>query len=69
MWSRDLVAHEVSITGSFLGNGATMRDMLAFAQAHRIAPLIEHFPMARVNDAIARVREGRARYRIVLTRD
>ena len=69
MWSRDLVAHEVSITGSFLGSNATMRDMLAFADTHLITPSVELFPMAHVNDAIARLREGRARYRIVLTRE
>lgn len=67
MWSRDLVAHEVSIAGSFLGNPAAMRDMLAFADANGIAPLIERMPMASVNDAITRLREGLARYRIVLS--
>ncbi len=68
-WSRDLVAHEVSITGSFLGNSATMRDMLAFAEAHGISPLIEPMPMERANDAIDRLRAGLAHYRIVLTRE
>jgi uncharacterized zinc-type alcohol dehydrogenase-like protein len=68
MWSRDLVAHEVSITGSFLGNHATMRDMLTFAQAHGIAPWIEHLPMSQVNEAIARLKANQVRYRIVLDR-
>ena len=36
--STDLVAHQLSITGSFLGNRATMREMLAFAQDQGIAP-------------------------------
>jgi D-arabinose 1-dehydrogenase-like Zn-dependent alcohol dehydrogenase len=37
----DLAAHELSITGSFLGNLATMQEMLSFAQEHGIKPQIE----------------------------
>jgi uncharacterized zinc-type alcohol dehydrogenase-like protein len=63
----DLVAHELSITGSLLGNRATMREMLRFAQEHRITPRIEQLPMTRVNDAIQKLKENRVRYRLVLT--
>jgi uncharacterized zinc-type alcohol dehydrogenase-like protein len=62
----DLVAHNVSITGSFLGNRASMREMLVFAQEHHINPMIEVMPMASVNEATQRVRENKVRYRIVL---
>jgi len=62
----NLVAHELSITGSLLGNHATVREMLAFADAHGIAPRIEQLPMTQVNAAIARLKANRARYRIVL---
>jgi uncharacterized zinc-type alcohol dehydrogenase-like protein len=65
----DLVAHQLSITGSFLGNRATMREMLSFAQGHGIAPKVEQMPMAKVNDAIQKVKENKARYRIVLIND
>jgi uncharacterized zinc-type alcohol dehydrogenase-like protein len=65
----DLVAHELSITGSFLGNRATMQEMLSFAQAHAIRPQIEVMPMSEVNEAIRRIRENQARYRIVLVND
>jgi uncharacterized zinc-type alcohol dehydrogenase-like protein len=51
----DIVAHQLSITGSFIGNQATMREML--------------MPMSQVNDAIQRVKENKARYRIVLVND
>jgi len=64
--STDLVVHELSITGSFLGNRATMREMLTFAHDHEIAPQVEQMPMTKVNDALQRVRENKARYRIVL---
>jgi uncharacterized zinc-type alcohol dehydrogenase-like protein len=62
----DLVAHELSITGSMVGNRKTMKEMLMFAQEHDIEPKIELMPMSQVNEAIQRVRDNRARYRIVL---
>ena len=68
MNSTDLVAHELSIHGAFLGNRATMREMLAFAQEHGITPRIEQLPMTSVNDAIRRLKENRVHYRLVLTR-
>jgi uncharacterized zinc-type alcohol dehydrogenase-like protein len=67
--STDLVAHQLSITGSFLGNRATMREMLSFAQVHGITPAVELMPMSQVNEAIRRVKENKARYRIVLVND
>jgi alcohol/geraniol dehydrogenase (NADP+) len=62
----DLVAHELSMTGSFIGSRSRMREMLAFAREHNITPRVELMPMSQVNDAIQKVRENRARYRIVL---
>jgi uncharacterized zinc-type alcohol dehydrogenase-like protein len=62
----DLVAHELAIAGSFLGNRATMKEMLLFAQEHDIKPKIELMPMSQVNEALERVRANKARYRIVL---
>jgi len=67
--STDLVAHELSIVGSLLGNRATMKDMLSFAQVHGIKPRIELMPMSKVNEAIERVKRNEARYRIVLVND
>jgi len=65
----DFVAHQVSITGSFLGNRADMSRMLAFAGEHHIRPLIEPMPMAQVNEAMLRVRRNEARYRVVLVNE
>jgi alcohol/geraniol dehydrogenase (NADP+) len=67
--STDLVAHQVSITGSFTGNRATMREMLSFAHEQDIKPLIELMPMSQVNEALKKVKENRARYRIVLVNE
>jgi uncharacterized zinc-type alcohol dehydrogenase-like protein len=65
----DLVAHQLSITGSFIGNRTTMQEMLAFAQEHGITPKVELMPMTEVNEAIRKLKEGKARYRIVLVND
>ena len=43
--------------------------MLDFCARHGIAPVTESFPMSRVNDAVKRLRAGKARYRIVLEND
>ena len=65
----ELVVHQQSLTGSFLGNPTAMREMLLFAQEKSITPKIELFPMRQINDAIQRLKENKARYRIVLFND
>lgn len=67
--STNLVAHELSMTGSLIGNPPTMREMLKFAQEHRITPVVELMPMSQVNEALLKVKENKARYRIVLFND
>jgi uncharacterized zinc-type alcohol dehydrogenase-like protein len=65
----ELVVHQQSLTGSFLGNPTAIREMLLFAQEKTIIPKIELFPMRQINDAIQRLKENKARYRIVLIND
>jgi uncharacterized zinc-type alcohol dehydrogenase-like protein len=43
--------------------------MLEFCARHSIAPITESFPMSKVNEALDRLRSGKARYRIVLVND
>lgn len=69
MNSTDLVAHELSITGSLIGNPPMMRAMLSFAQEHGIKPMVELMPMSQVNAALQKVKENKARYRIVLVNE
>ena len=57
-----------SISASPLGSPATTAQMLDFAARHDIRPVVETFPFPRVNEAMERLREGKPRYRIVLTR-
>jgi uncharacterized zinc-type alcohol dehydrogenase-like protein len=65
----DLVARDLQIHGTFLGNCATMREMLDFGQEHHISPMIELMPMSQINAALQKVRANEARYRIVLVND
>jgi uncharacterized zinc-type alcohol dehydrogenase-like protein len=46
-----------------------MHEMFLFAQAKSIKPKIELMPMKQVNEAINRLKENKARYRIVLIND
>jgi alcohol/geraniol dehydrogenase (NADP+) len=62
----DLIGGEKSVSGSPTGAPVTIADMLTFAARHEVKPLIERFPVANINDALAHLAEGKARYRVVL---
>lgn len=61
-----LIDGDRGIRGSATGSRTTMREMLSFAVHHGIAPKVEVMPMRDVNAALQRVRENKARYRVVL---
>jgi len=61
-----LIRGKKAIVGSGIGNRASLREMLEFAARHRISAQVEVMSMGEVNAALRRVRENRARYRIVL---
>ena len=64
-----LILQQRSVSGSPTGSPAAIARMLDFASRHDIAPQTEHFPMSKINDAVARLESGKARYRIVLDAD
>lgn len=64
-----LIGGQKSVSGSPFGRISTLRHMLDFSERHKIAPIVEHFPMSRVNDALDHLHSGKARYRIVLDAD
>lgn len=64
-----LIMQGRSVSGSPTGNPARMAEMLGFCARHALAPVTEHFPMSRINDAFEHLRAGKARYRIVLDAD
>jgi len=61
-----LIVGEKHVSGSPTGSPANLRAMLKFAARHGISPVTELYPMSRVNDALQHLREGKARYRVVL---
>jgi len=63
-----LIMGQRSVSGSPVGSPGAIGTMLRFAARHQIKPVTEHFPFDRINDAIARLESGQARYRIVLDR-
>ena len=67
--SSALIGSRRSVSGSPTGSPATAAAMLDFCARHAISPQVEMFPMARVNDALQHLRDGKARYRVVLEND
>jgi len=61
-----LIINRRSVCGSPNGNRTMTREMLEFAARHGILPQVEVVPIGEVNAAIRKVRENRARYRMVL---
>lgn len=64
-----LIGSDLSVSGSAAGSPSTLRTMLDFCVRHRIEPVVEHFPLSRVNEALAHLEAGKARYRVVLDND
>ncbi len=63
-----LIMGQRSISGSPVGSPATIAKMLDFVDRHQIKPVVESYSFEQVNEAMARLRSGKARYRIVLSR-
>jgi uncharacterized zinc-type alcohol dehydrogenase-like protein len=61
-----LIMGEKSVGGSPIGSPALTKTMLDFCVRHNIYPDVEEFPMAKVNEAIEHLENGKARFRIVL---
>jgi uncharacterized zinc-type alcohol dehydrogenase-like protein len=64
-----LIFGQKAVAGSPTGSPSAIDAMLGFSARHGLAPITEHFPMSRINDAFERLRAGKARYRIVLEND
>ncbi len=62
----NLIGGQKSVSGSPLGSPALNRTMLDFCVRHDIYPIVEEYPLAKVNDALQHLRDGKARYRIIL---
>ncbi len=61
-----LLVGEKTVGASPIGSPALARTMLEFCVRHDIYPIVEEFPLEKVNEAMQHLEEGKARYRIVL---
>ena len=61
-----LLMGEKTVGSSPIGSPAVIRTMLEFCVRHNIYPMVEEFPLAKVNEALEHLEKGKARYRIVL---
>jgi uncharacterized zinc-type alcohol dehydrogenase-like protein len=64
-----LIGSQRSLSGTPMGSPYVIRTMLDFCARHSIEPVVEYFPMSQVNEALAHLAAGKARYRIVLEND
>ena len=64
-----LIMGQRSISGSPVGSPGVIARMIDFAVRHKIQPVIEEFSFDRINEAMERLKTGKARYRIVLSRE
>ncbi len=63
-----LIVGNRGVRGSVIGDPHLIREMLGFAARHKIGAEAEVLPMSQANEGLQRVRESKARYRIVLKR-
>jgi uncharacterized zinc-type alcohol dehydrogenase-like protein len=61
-----LISGQKSVAGSSIGSPRDLHEMLDVAARHGVKAITERFAMAKANDAIARVKKGKVRYRAVL---
>jgi alcohol/geraniol dehydrogenase (NADP+) len=61
-----LIMGQRSISASPVGSPGSLKTMLDFSAQHDIKPTIETYSFTQVNQALAKLANGEARYRIVL---
>jgi uncharacterized zinc-type alcohol dehydrogenase-like protein len=61
-----LVGGQKSVGGSPTGSPSDIDEMLDIAARHKIKAITEAFPMAKANEAVAKVKKNQVRYRAVL---
>jgi alcohol/geraniol dehydrogenase (NADP+) len=62
-----LLAGQRALSGSPTGSPRDLHEMLDVAGRHGVKAITERFPMAKANDAIAKVKKSKVRYRAVLS--
>ena len=62
-----LIMGSLSVSGWYSGTAADSEDTLRFAELSGVRPMIETFPLDKAAEAYARMKSGRAEFRVVLT--
>jgi uncharacterized zinc-type alcohol dehydrogenase-like protein len=62
-----LISGQRSVAGSPIGSPRDLYEMLDVAARHGVKAITERFAMAKANEAIAKVKKSKVRYRAVLT--
>jgi D-arabinose 1-dehydrogenase-like Zn-dependent alcohol dehydrogenase len=62
-----LIVGRRSIQGWASGTPTDSEDTLRFAESSGVRPMIEKYPLSRVNEAYERMISGKAQFRVVLT--
>ena len=62
-----MIGGSKTIQGWASGVATDSEDTLRFAELSGVRPMIEKFPLAKVNEAYARMTSGKAQFRVVLT--
>ena len=63
-----MMGQQRSVSSSPVGSPRALKSMLSFATRHEILPKVETFRFEQVNEAMERLKSGKAHYRIVLSR-
>jgi uncharacterized zinc-type alcohol dehydrogenase-like protein len=61
-----LIAGQKAVSGSPTGSPRDLHEMLDVAARHGVKAITESFPMAKANEAVAKVKKNQVRYRAVL---
>ena len=61
-----LLSGQRAVSGSNTGSPRDLHEMLDVAARHGVKAITERFPMAKANEAIAKVKKSKVRYRAVL---
>lgn len=64
-----LIGGDRAVSGSATGSPVELRQLMRLASRADVLPVVEEFPMSQINQAIQHVRDGKARYRVVLKAD
>jgi D-arabinose 1-dehydrogenase-like Zn-dependent alcohol dehydrogenase len=65
--SAQVIFGNKAVKGWASGTAPDSEDTLRFSEYTGVRPMIEKFPLDKVNEAFARMSSGKAQFRVVLT--